>query len=181
MVNFKTIGMGILTAVKNTSVGNRFSLRKVHRAFGTTSLGVNAFFFFNINDSHYNSLIATNKKFDILSLFVFILSRVEIIFFIVYYMLLVGLTVIAILTGIMSYTGRFGCSKIDSSSTDANYENLPDACKIANGMGVAVVATAILTVLLVSVRPHEKIDIEKNQVDVIVINDHLSQKGESKA
>jgi hypothetical protein len=82
-----------------------------------------------------------------------------------------GLTVIAILTGIMSYTGRYGCSYIDTPSLNTSYGNLPDGCKIANGMGVAVVATAILTILLVSTRKHEVREIETKSstqhVDVI--------------
>jgi hypothetical protein len=88
----------------------------------------------------------------------------------------------------MSYTGRFGCNYIDTQSINASYGNLPDACKIANGMGVAVVATAILTILLVSTRKHEVREIETSSstqhVDVIelkVSNDKLSNKEESKA
>jgi hypothetical protein len=98
-----------------------------------------------------------------------------------------GLTVIAILTGIMSYTGRYGCSYIDTPSINTSYGNLPDGCKIANGMGVAAVATAILTILLVSTRKHEVIEIETSStqhVDVIepkVSNEKFPNKEESKS
>lgn len=86
----------------------------------------------------------------------------------------------------MSYTGRYGCSHIDGSEKE-NFEQIPDACKIANGMGIAVVATAILTILLVSTRPHEHKEIETGSstthVDVIEINtlsnDKLSNKEEN--
>jgi hypothetical protein len=71
---------------------------------------------------------------------------------------------------------------------NTSYGNLPDGCKIANGMGVAVVATAILTILLISTRKHEGREIETSSstqhVDVIelkVSNDKLSNKEESKA
>jgi hypothetical protein len=95
-----------------------------------------------------------------------------------------GLTVIAILTGIVSYTGRYGCSYIDTQTMNASYPNLPDGCKIANGMGIAVVCTAILTILLVSTRKYEVREIEKpasftdNVIEVKVSND---ARDESKA
>mmetsp|Transcript_13709 Transcript_13709/g.13254 ORF Transcript_13709/g.13254 Transcript_13709/m.13254 type:complete len:516 (+) Transcript_13709:291-1838(+) len=132
--------MGIITAAKAcVQFRSTYDLRVIHRAFGTTSL---------------------------------------------------GLTVIAILTGIMSYTGRFGCSLIDTQDQMASYPNLPDGCKIANGMGIAVVSTAILTVLLISTRKHEVREINEkppssfdNVIEVKVSNENKdeSNKDESKA
>ena len=74
-----------------------------------------------------------------------------------------GLTVFCILTGIMDQLGFGGCSYVSVSNSGASsqgvYENpaahysqLPDACKIANGLGIAVVAASIAAVLMLKHR-----------------------------
>jgi Eukaryotic cytochrome b561 len=68
-----------------------------------------------------------------------------------------GLTVLAIVTGIMDQTGRTGCAYVDTVSSDtanpaAYYSKTPNGCKIANALGAFVTITAGVTVLLMSLR-----------------------------
>jgi hypothetical protein len=67
-------------------------------------------------------------------------------------------TVAACVTGIMEQIGRGGCSYIGVDLTEVednpavHYSNLPNACKIANGLGVLIVMAASVAVLAVASR-----------------------------
>lgn len=70
------------------------------------------------------------------------------------------LTVISIVTGIMNHLGLGKCYYYDSNDViykadvnpADNYRYLPDACKIANGMGIATIASAFIIGVAVYVR-----------------------------
>ena len=67
-----------------------------------------------------------------------------------------GLTTVAVLTGIMNRMGRGGCNYLldTAPQPDSNpskyYGDIPNACKISNGLGVVVIIIAVLTVIIVS-------------------------------
>jgi hypothetical protein len=70
-----------------------------------------------------------------------------------------GLTVLAIETGIMNVTGRGGCYYTTYDGTQgvdvnpaANYPNLPEDCRLVNGMGITVLLAAIMVYIAVATR-----------------------------
>lgn len=71
-----------------------------------------------------------------------------------------GLSTIASITGIMNQAGMSGCYYLGTGSAHYssdlnpanNYPNLPNSCKIANGVGVSVAAAAIALVVTVYTR-----------------------------
>lgn len=72
-----------------------------------------------------------------------------------------GFTILSIETGIMDQLGQGSCNYLyDSTITfgadvnpSDNYSQLPDACKIANGLGVIVAISGVFVVLAMSLRP----------------------------
>lgn len=83
-----------------------------------------------------------------------------------------GLTVLAICLGIMSQFSRSGCYYTETTNNQANYNNLPQACKIANGLGIAVIATGIVVITTVSVRLHllarEEVIVVEDRTDKVI-------------
>jgi hypothetical protein len=69
-----------------------------------------------------------------------------------------GFTVLSICTGIMDQTGRSGCSYVDVLITAVeknpalNYPSIPNQCKIANGLGIAVPLCAAAAMLAAYLR-----------------------------
>ena len=65
---------------------------------------------------------------------------------------------VAICTGIMNYMGRLGCSAASSSTSgqgseqSADYNSLPSACKLSNGLGVVVAGATVCTLAAVGWR-----------------------------
>lgn len=83
----------------------------------------------------------------------------------------IGLTVLALLTGIMDKMSKGFCDVSELSTTSntmttiygVNFGDLPKSCKIANGLGVAVTLSAIGAVITMSlVRPRVVYDEEFN-------------------
>ena len=73
-----------------------------------------------------------------------------------------GLTTISILTGVSNQFGQSGCGYITSAKSGSEfkqgstyYQYLPNACKIANGLGIVSIIAAVLTVMAVLQRLRE--------------------------
>jgi cytochrome b-561 len=75
-----------------------------------------------------------------------------------------GFTVLSICTGIMDQTGRSGCSYVNVLITTVektpalNYPSIPNQCKIANGLGIAVPLCAAAVMLTVYLREPALVD-----------------------
>ena len=65
-----------------------------------------------------------------------------------------GLTLVTIISGIMDQLVEGSCFYTNQSVNNPirNYPNLPDACKIANGLGIVVTITTILVFITVLIR-----------------------------